>query len=166
MLKFKKNRVGIMINIKSEKMTPIIRYFNKVVEWLGLSRNSGSILALLYLARYDIGAKLSLDEISKATQYSRSNVTLILTQLESLGLLDGETDITQAGRGRRRTLYSIADDVSSPISILVKQAHHRLLVNLQEIKSLSSSLGSENNPLTLMLEDFENETKEALKSFK
>ncbi len=155
-----------MINIKSEKMTPIIRYFNKLVEWLGLSRNSGSILALLYLARYDTGAKFSLNEISKATHYSRSNVTLILTQLEFMGLISGETDITQAGRGRRRTLYSIADDVSSPISILLNQIHQRLLVNLQEIKSLSSSLGSENDSLTQMLEDFEDETKEALKSFK
>jgi DNA-binding transcriptional regulator GbsR (MarR family) len=133
-----------------------------MVESLGLSRNSGSILALLYIKKYQNGGQLSLEEIADATHYSRSNVTLILSQLEALGLVYGETDLTQTGRGRRRILYRLADGSSSPVSLLLKKTNETLKGNLRELKSLKASLGSKMPSLMKMFNDFEEEVNEAI----
>jgi DNA-binding transcriptional regulator GbsR (MarR family) len=153
-----------MADINLDKMGPIVRYFNKMVDSLGLSRNSGSILALLYIEKYKTGETLNLDEIAEATSYSRSNVTLILSQLEAMGIVYGETDLSQTGRGRRRILYRLAEGVPSPISLMLKQMTDKLADNLDEIESLKESFGSEMPALMKMFLDFEEEVKEAIKS--
>jgi DNA-binding transcriptional regulator GbsR (MarR family) len=78
----------------------LIRFFEKQVEWLGLARNAGPVLAVLNLAKYKSNTRMSAEEISESTSYSRSSVGLILSQLEALGLVFGEADYTQTGRGR------------------------------------------------------------------
>jgi DNA-binding transcriptional regulator GbsR (MarR family) len=153
-----------MADVNLDKIGPIVRYFNKMVESLGLSRNSGSILALLYLEKYETGDSLNLDEIAEATNYSRSNVTLILSQLEAMGIVYGETDMSQTGRGRRRILYQLKDGVPSPISLLLKQMKDKLNDNLNEIGSLKESFGKDMPALKKMLDDFEEEVSEAIKS--
>jgi DNA-binding transcriptional regulator GbsR (MarR family) len=144
------------------EMLPLVRFFEKIVEWLGLSRNAGSLLTVLYVEKYGDGRKLSLEELAEATSYSRSNVTLILSQLEALGIVEGETDLNQTGRGRRRILYSISDDVPSPIFLLVRTMEDRLRDSLGDIDGLRETLGAEIPHVDKMLVDFCKEIRDAI----
>jgi DNA-binding transcriptional regulator GbsR (MarR family) len=140
----------------------LVRYFEKQVEWLGLARNAGPVLAVLYLAKYKTGSKMSAEEISESTSYSRSSVGLILSQLEALSLAFGEADYTQTGRGRRRTLYTIEESGSSLASLIVKKTVGRLQESIHEIESLEKLYGSDAPFVTQMLDDFRKEALENL----
>ncbi len=59
------------------------------------------------------GSPLSPEEICSITGFSRSSVSVIISQLEVIGIVDGLIDSSQTGRGRRRTLYSISGGLSS-----------------------------------------------------
>ena len=73
-----------------EDMLPLVHFFEKLVEWLGLSRNAGSILAVLYAERYRNRGRLSLEELAEATEklkeikdkteYNDLKTRIILTQ--------------------------------------------------------------------------------------
>jgi DNA-binding transcriptional regulator GbsR (MarR family) len=145
-------------------MIPLVRFFEKIVEWLGLSRNAGSLLAVLYSEKYGDGERLSLEQLADATSYSRSNVTLILSQLEALGIVDGETDLSQTGRGRRRLLYRIREDVPSPFFLMLRTMDDRLRDSLGDIESLRRTLGSESAHLDRMLDDFAEAAQDAIDS--
>ena len=145
-----------------EDIFPLVRFFEKLVEWLGLSRNAGSLLAVLYAERYRNHGRLSLEELAEATSYSRSNVTLILSQLEAIGIVEGETDLNQTGRGRRRILYQINDEVPSPISLLVRTMEDRLHDSLKDIDGLRDTLGAESPSIGRMLDDLESDVRAAL----
>ncbi len=140
----------------------LVRFFEKQVEWLGLARNAGSVLAMLYLAKYKTDTRMSAEEISEATSYSRSSVGLILSQLEALGLVFGEGDYTQTGRGRRRTLYTIEESGSSLASLIVKKTVDRLQSSIHEIESLEKLYGADASFVTQMLDDFKKEALESL----
>lgn len=136
------------------EMLPLVRLFENLAEWLGLSRNSGSLLTVLYLEKYGDGQKLSLKDLAEATCYSRSNVTLILSQLETFGILQGEADLNQTGRGRRRILYSINDNAPSPIFLLIRKMEDRLRDSLGDMENLRQTLGAEVPHIDEMLDDF------------
>ena len=88
-----------MSNLDLRAHNPLIRFFEKQAEWIGLSKNAGPVLAALYTAKYETGERVSLEDLADSTSYSRSNVSLILTQLEALGIAIGEIDYSQTGRG-------------------------------------------------------------------
>lgn len=140
----------------------LVRYFEKQVEWLGLARNAGPVLAVLYLAKYKTDSKMSAEEISESTSYSSSSVGLILLQLEVLGLAFGEADYTQTERGRRRTLYTIEESGSSLASLMVKKTVDRLQESIHEIESLEKLYGADAPFVTQMLDDFKKESLESL----
>ncbi len=119
----------------------LVRFFEKQSDWLGLPRNTGPVLASLYVAKYESNERLSVDDICEFTNYSRSNVGLIISQLEALGLVYGAADYKQTGRGRRRILYSIDEEASSLISIGVKKMVDQLkeiVVNIDSLIELYS----------------------------
>ena len=140
----------------------LIRFFEKQVEWLGLARNAGPVLAVLYLAKYKTDTRMSAEEISESTSYSRSSVGLILSQLEAIGLVFGEADYTQTGRGRRRTLYTMEESGSSLASLIVKKTVDRLQESIHEIEALEKLYEADAPFIMQMLGDFK---KEALESF-
>ena len=80
---------------------PLTRLFEKVAKWIGLSTNAGPVLASLFVESYSTGNRLSSDEICKGTGYSRANAGLIISQLEALGVIEGQRDYDQTGRGRK-----------------------------------------------------------------
>jgi len=140
----------------------LVRFFEKQIEWLGLARNAGPVLAVLYLTKYKTDTRMSAEEISESTSYSRSSVGLILSQLEALGLVFGEADYTQTGRGRRRTLYAIEESGSSLAALIVKKTVDRLQESIHEIESLEKLYEADAPFVAQMLDDFK---KEALESF-
>ncbi len=140
---------------------PIVRLFEKQVEWLGLSRNAGQILAAIYIAKYRDNRKLNAEQIASATSYSRSNVGLILSQLEALGLIYGDMDFSQTGRGRRRILYS-TEEGSSLASLSIKKSIDRLEESIREIDSLLILYNSDSPDMTKMLKKFKKEAETAV----
>jgi DNA-binding transcriptional regulator GbsR (MarR family) len=139
-------------------MPKVVRFFEESVERLGLSKNAGSVLAVLYAEKYNSGRKLSLEELAKATSYSRSSVTLILSQLKSLGIVQETMDSKQSGRGRRRILYDLEDGVKSPMALLVAQIRACLQDTIGEIEFLLEA-NKDVSYLNKMLNAFKKETE-------
>lgn len=146
-----------------KKYNPIVRLFEKQVEWLGLSRNAGPILAAIYISKYRDERKLNAEQIADATNYSRSNVGLVLSQLEALGLIYGEMDFSQTGRGRRRILYSV-EEGSSLASLSIKKTIDRLEESIREIDTLLVILNPETPEMPKMLSKFKHEAEAAVSS--
>ena len=140
--------------------SPLLSFFEKQVEWLGLSKNTGLVLATLYVVKYESGRRLNIDEISNYTSYSRSNLGLIISQLEALGLIYGEADFGQTGRGRRRALYAISEDASSLIGLGVKKMIDRLEELLENINSLIELYDNDAPHIIKMLREFKKDAKE------
>jgi len=121
---------------------PMTRLFEKVARWIGLSPNAGPVLAAFFLEQYNSGEKLSSDDICRITGYSRANAGLIVSQLEALGVIDGQRDYDQTGRGRKRVLYTINGSFAEIFELGVISIHDRLngiIRDLDTIESLDSS---------------------------
>jgi DNA-binding transcriptional regulator GbsR (MarR family) len=155
-----------MAKITLKGFNQLIRFFEKQVEWLGLSRNTGPVLAVLYLSKYKDKTKLSAEEISEATSYSRSNIGLILSQLEALGLVYGEIDYDQTGRGRRRILYTIEEGVKSLLALGIKMNIDKLEESLRDMKTLKEIYKPDAPYVAKMMDDFRGETKSTLAALK
>lgn len=121
---------------------PVTRLFEKVARWIGLSPNAGPVLAAFFVEQYDSGERLSSEDICRVTGYSRANAGLIISQLEALGVIDGQRDYDQTGRGRKRVLYSINGSFTDVFKLGVISIQDRLngiMKDLDTIESLDSS---------------------------
>jgi DNA-binding transcriptional regulator GbsR (MarR family) len=144
------------------KYGQLVRLFEKQAVWLGLSRNAGPVLVLLYLAKYSSDDKISVEEICGSTKYSRSNVGMILSQLEVLGLVQSETDFGQAGPGRRRILYTVDEDMSVLVALTIKKIADRLEELMGQIDSLLTLYKSNSPHIIRLLEDLREDASENL----
>ncbi len=66
----------------------LVRLYEKVALWTGLSENTGPILAELLDDRYGPDKWLSADELGKRAGYSRAHTGLILSQLDALEVIE------------------------------------------------------------------------------
>ncbi|MFW9961394.1 MAG: hypothetical protein ACFFDV_10265 [Candidatus Thorarchaeota archaeon] len=124
---------------------PMTRLFEKVARWIGLSPNAGPVLAAFFLEQYNSDEKISSDDICKITGYSRANAGLIISQLEALGIIDGQRDYDQTGRGRKRVLYTINGSFADIFELGVIGIQDRLngiIRDLDAIENLDSSFKS------------------------
>jgi DNA-binding transcriptional regulator GbsR (MarR family) len=121
---------------------PVIRLFEKVAKWIGLSPNAGPVLAAFFLEQHNSEEKLSSDDICRITGYSRANAGLIVSQLEALGVIDGQRDYDQTGRGRKRVLYTINGSFTDIFELGIISIQDRLngiIRDLDAIENLDSS---------------------------
>jgi len=121
---------------------PMTRLFEKVARWIGLSPNAGPVLAAFFLEQHSSEEKLSSDDICRMTGYSRANAGLIVSQLEALGVIDGQRDYDQTGRGRKRVLYTINGSFADIFELGIIGIHDRLngiIRDLDTIENLDSS---------------------------
>ncbi|MFW9808447.1 MAG: hypothetical protein ACFFE6_03610 [Candidatus Thorarchaeota archaeon] len=132
---------------------PITRLFEKVAKWIGLSTNAGPVLAALFMEQYGTGNRMSSDEICKVTGYSRANAGLIISQLEALGVIEGQRDYDQTGRGRKRVLYSIDGGFSDVFNLGVLSLMDRLGAMMKDITTIESLMNGRNDGLAPMLDD-------------
>ncbi len=144
----------------------LVRFFEKQADWLGLPRNTGPVLASLYVAKYESDKKLSVDEICDFTHYSRSNVGLILSQLEALGLATGGADFQQSGRGRRRVLFTIDDSGSSLLSLGIRKMVDRLEDLVSQINVLMGIYGDDAPHIIRMLKNFKTDAQKSIVDLK
>ncbi|NHJ15164.1 MAG: hypothetical protein EAX95_15890 [Candidatus Thorarchaeota archaeon] len=145
---------------------PLVRFLEKQAEWLGLGKNAGPVLAVLYLAKYQGEGTLSAEDIADRTSYSRSNVGLIISQMEALGLISGEMDYDQTGRGRRRFLYFIEDKVSSIVSLGIKKTIDKLEDSITEMESIKNLYRSDAPHVAKMMDGFLKEAREIMLALK
>ena len=155
------------ITMESISLKPyprFVSFFVNFSEWIGLQRNAGMALATLYVVKDTEFEKMSAEDIAKVTGYSRSNVSLVLSQLEALNLVVSENDETQTGRGRKRILYFVSKDATSPISFAVS----KILGQLQELHTALENIEDHPNdkPLSLLktIEEFHQEAEKAVSS--
>ena len=151
-----------MSDISLEGHGQLVRFFERQAQLLGLTRTTGLALAALYLAKYESGRKLTVDEVAKYTNYSRSNLGLILSQLEALGIVYSKADHKQAGRGRRRNLYTIDEDASSLIMLGIKTMMDRLSDLVSQIEYLMDVYENDAPHVLRMLQDFKKDASDNL----
>jgi DNA-binding transcriptional regulator GbsR (MarR family) len=151
-----------MTDIELEKYSQLVRFFEKQAEWLGLQRTAGPVLTALTIAKYHEKKPLNADQLAAITGYSRSNMGLILSQLEALGLVHGFHDPNQSGRGRKKILYHIGEGPNSLMQMGVKKTIDRLLESGEEITYLKELYGSGSPQILIMLDAMEDEIEDAL----
>ena len=117
---------------------PTTRLFEKVAKWIGLSPNAGPVLAALFIEHYETGERLSSDDICEVTGYSRANAGLIVSQLEALGVIDGQRDYDQTGRGRKRVLYAVNGTFSDIFELGVISIQDRLNGMLKDLNTIEN----------------------------
>jgi len=117
---------------------PTTRLFEKVARWIGLSPNAGPVLAAIFVRQNETGERLSSDDICQITGYSRANAGLILSQLEALGVIDGQRDYDQTGRGRKRVLYTINGSFTDIFELGVISMQDRLSGMLRDLDTIES----------------------------
>ena len=117
---------------------PTTRLFEKVARWIGLSPNAGPVLAALFIESYESGERLSSDDICQITGYSRANAGLIVSQLEALGVIDGERDYDQTGRGRKRVLYTVNGGFADIFELGVISIQDRLNGMLKDLDTIEN----------------------------
>jgi DNA-binding transcriptional regulator GbsR (MarR family) len=132
---------------------PLTRLFEKVAKWIGLSANAGPVLAALFVESYSTGKRMSSDEICRATGYSRANAGLIISQLEALGVIEGQRDYDQTGRGRKRVLYAIDGGFIDIFNLGVKSLMDRLEAMLKDINTIESIINGRDESITPLLDD-------------
>jgi len=142
-----------MANTEGYLKRPITRLFEKVAKWIGLSTNAGPVLAALFMERYGTGNRMSSDEICKVTGYSRANAGLIISQLEALGVIEGQRDYDQTGRGRKRVLYAIDGNFSEVFNLGVLSMMDRLGAMMKDIATIEKIMNGREDALAPMLED-------------
>jgi DNA-binding transcriptional regulator GbsR (MarR family) len=140
----------------------LIRFFEKKADWLGLPRNTGLVLTTMYLNKYLKDEKLSVDDICQATKYSRSNVGVILSKLEAMGIVHGYPNIANNGRGRRKILYTINPESKSLVTFGLKRTIDILDEFVESIDSLMEHYKDESPQIIEMLTDFESDSKKNL----
>ena len=105
---------------------PVTRLFEKLARWVGLSGNAGPVLAALFIEKYKNDGRLSSEDICSMTGYSRANAGLIISQLEGLGVIEGQRDYDQTGRGRKRVLYRVRGEFSDVFALGIRSMQDRL----------------------------------------
>ncbi len=145
------------LSIKSH--SKFVSFCVEAVEWIGLQRNAGIALATLYIAKGTDFKKLSAEDIAGITGYSRSNVSLVLSELEARGMVKSSTDSSQVGRGRKRILYSVESGVVSPMEFAVSQIMKRLRIFANELESIEEDRLEDEENLQEIIHEFREEAQ-------
>jgi DNA-binding transcriptional regulator GbsR (MarR family) len=132
---------------------PTTRLFEKVARWIGLSPNAGPVLAALFIEHYESGERLSSDDICRITGYSRANAGLIVSQLEAIGIIDGQRDYDQTGRGRKRVLYTVNGTFPDIFELGIISIQDRLDGMLKELDAINNIDAGPSRPFAQLMKE-------------
>lgn len=136
----------------------LIRLCKKQLQWIGLSEAARDILVVLLVEKYWTNKQLSPEEIAVLTGYSRGSISVALSQLKTLGFVDGYSDFEQTGRGRKRIRYSL----SGGFLVLINFGIRRIRMDFEgineEIQSMKLFLDPSETNAKRALELIEKET--------
>ncbi len=119
-------------------MESITKLLQITAGMLGLQRSAGSVLAALYLSDFESGGRMSSKEVSDVTGLSRSMISMVLSQLQSLDIIDTHLDVTKKQGGRRTMLYSLRMGVHDLLKLVIQkylEQTQRILNDLEQVKS-------------------------------
>ncbi|MFX1261987.1 MAG: hypothetical protein ACFFAZ_07870 [Promethearchaeota archaeon] len=151
-----------MLDLNSPSNRDLVHFFEKHSEWLGLGRYDGLVLAAIAINEFENNDMLSADEIAEYTGYSRSNIGLILSQLENLGVIAWHSDPSHRGRGRKKHLYRLSKGANSIMRIGLKKVVDRLKDSIEEMRILMETYGNEMPHIKDMLDEMTQDAEEAL----
>ncbi len=100
---------------------PIRRALEVCAQIMGIQRSAANILGVLYSERNQSQRMLSTREISTMTGLSASSVSILCSQLESMGILARHSDNSGASRGRRRSLYALEVGIDEMFSFGIRK---------------------------------------------
>ena len=144
----------------------LVRLYEKVAMWTGLSENTGPILAALLDDRYGPDEWLSADELGRRAGYSRAHTGLVLSQLDALEVIESRRDYTQSKRGRRRLLYGLKGGIDRLLALGIKRMLDRLEGMLTEISEIRESGQFNRTPTEKALKDLAQELLNQIESFR
>ncbi|MFW9803636.1 MAG: hypothetical protein ACFFFC_13335, partial [Candidatus Thorarchaeota archaeon] len=110
-----------MTNRDSISYVKFLRMCKKHLQWIGLSEAARDILSVLMADYYWSGHPSSPESLSAVTGYSRGSISVAISQLKSLGFIEGRVDTGQEGRGRRPTLYALSEGLSGLIMFGIRR---------------------------------------------
>ena len=120
----------------------LVRICKKHLQWVGLSEAARDILAVLLTENYWTGDPISPEELSSITGYSRGSISVAISQLRSLGFIESRMDMSQEGRGRRPTLYTLSEGLSGLIMFGIRRLNIELEGMLTEIMTMKATIDS------------------------
>ena len=118
----------------------LVRLCRRQLKWLGLSEASRDVLSMLLVESYWSGDSLTPEEICDATGFSRGSISVALSQLSGLGFIDGHSDPTQKGRGRKRTKYTISEGLSGLVVFGIRKLRVDLEGIITELAAIESNV--------------------------
>ena len=145
---------------------PLVRLFEKLSKWVGLSDSCAPALATLYAEKYRTNRTLCSGDICEATGYSRANAGLVISQLEAVGIVTGQRDLTQTGRGRKRVLYSVTPGLDEFFAMGVKSVASRMQAMLKDVGILEERYIGGDTRILDMLGDLRSQVETNLKALK
>lgn len=119
---------------------------------LGLQKSAGAVLATLYASDFDSGERLSSKEISEATGLSRSMISMVLSQFESLGIIETHLDNSKKRGGRRTMLFSLRVGIHGILRLGIQRYLGQVQRVLGDLEDLKSSLETDDVNLRMVLD--------------
>lgn len=129
-----------MKQIENEIHPPIRRALEVCVQIMGIQRSAANILAVLYSKRNQAQNQLSSREISERTGLSISSVSVLCSQLESMGILARNSDGSGTTRGRRRGLYALEVGIEDMLSFGIRKQIQDVRRVYRELRVHSKSM--------------------------
>ncbi|MHA2357130.1 MAG: hypothetical protein ACXADC_18315 [Candidatus Thorarchaeota archaeon] len=140
---------------KNEELANI---FKTHLRWVGLSEAAQDILAILMVENYCTNEGLSPEEIRSITGFARSSISVILSQLKILGLVEGKLDLERKRKGRRRMLFHVKGGIGGLTLFGVRRLAVELQSLLDEMEILRQGSSSDDETSLRMLSFLEEET--------
>ena len=119
---------------------------------LGLQKSAGAVLSTLYASDFNSGERLSSKDISDATGLSRSMISMVLSQFESLGIIETYLDSSKKKGGRRTMLFSLRVGIHGLLSLGIQRYLGQVQRVLGDLEDLKSSLESNDVNLRMVLD--------------
>lgn len=130
-----------MAKTPSEVYSHFDRLFQTAAQWIGLQRTAGSILAALYADECDGDSRLSVSELSERAGLSLSTVSSICSQLETLGITLKQSDDSQNGRGRRKSVVKLRLGIDGLLRLGMTRHLDEVSRNLRDMELVLEKLG-------------------------
>lgn len=141
-----------MSAIETDTYNQIIKVLQIGAEMLGLQRSVGSVLATFYATDFESGEKLSAKDVSEATGLSRSMISMVLSQLESLDIIDTYLDGSRKGGGRRTMLFTLRVGIHQLLKMGIKKHLEQVQRILNDLETLKDNIDTDELPSRMVID--------------
>ena len=151
-----------MKEIKGEVQDQIRRILEIGVQWMGLQRTFGDVLSVLYIHECTNREHLSIKRLSELTRLSTSTISPICSQLESLGIIVGQSVAANQTRGRRKTVFSLRMGIQDLLHLGIRNYMNHVRRILGDIETIKNETGFKESTAHLTLDQVASEITQFL----